>query len=50
MVNPERVHELNGQSQKTSGPILYWMQREIRAQDNWALLYAERQAAHCTCR
>lgn len=44
MVNPERLHELNGLSQKASGPILYWMQRDMRAQDNWALLYAQQQA------
>ncbi len=26
------------------GPILYWMQRDQRVQDNWALLYAATQA------
>lgn len=27
------------------GPVVYWMQREQRAEDNWALLYAAEQAA-----
>ena len=24
-----------------SGPVVYWMSRDQRAQDNWALLYAQ---------
>ncbi|HEU6438760.1 MAG TPA: deoxyribodipyrimidine photo-lyase [Nitratidesulfovibrio sp.] len=27
------------------GPVLYWMHREHRARDNWALLYAHAEAA-----
>lgn len=27
-----------------SGPVVYWMQRDQRAEDNWALLYAQSQA------
>ncbi len=27
-----------------TGPIVYWMQRDQRAHDNWALLYAQKQA------
>lgn len=26
------------------GPVVYWMQRDQRAEDNWALLYAQEQA------
>ncbi len=26
------------------GPVVYWMQREQRAEDNWALLYAQKVA------
>lgn len=28
-----------------SGPVLYWMSRDQRVEDNWALLYAQRLAA-----
>lgn len=27
-----------------SGPVVYWMSRDQRAQDNWALLWAQKQA------
>ncbi len=27
-----------------SGPVVYWMQRDQRAADNWALVYAQEQA------
>ena len=26
------------------GPVIYWMSRDQRAEDNWALLYAQEQA------
>ncbi len=26
------------------GPIVYWMNREMRLEDNWALIYAQTQA------
>ena len=26
------------------GPVVYWMQRDLRVEDNWALLYAQREA------
>ena len=29
---------------KTDGPIIYWMQRDQRVNDNWALIYAYQQA------
>lgn len=48
MVSTERVRTLNAGPQKTSepgpqktsAPVVYWMQRDMRVQDNWALLYA----------
>jgi len=40
MVSPERVRTLSDRVPKTSGPVVYWMQRDMRVRDNWALLYA----------
>jgi len=40
MVRPERVGKLNNISYK-GGPVVYWMSREQRVCDNWALLYAQ---------
>ena len=34
----------NIQSSQNSGPILYWMDRDRRAHDNWALLHAQKIA------
>ena len=39
-MSPERIRLLNDQPRKASGPIVYWMQRDMRARDNWALLHA----------
>jgi deoxyribodipyrimidine photo-lyase len=39
----ERVRALNKKDRK-QGPILYWMSRDQRAKDNWALLYAQHLA------
>ena len=39
----QRGIELNGHSQ-TSGTVIYWMSRDQRVDDNWALLYAQAQA------
>ncbi len=36
--------ELLQQGEQKSGPILYWMSREQRANDNWALLFAQELA------
>lgn len=38
-----RLSQLN-QHQPTDGPVLYWMIRDQRAHDNWALEYAVQQA------
>lgn len=41
--DPRRVR-LRNQAAVTDGPVVYWMQREQRASDNWALYYAQQQA------
>jgi deoxyribodipyrimidine photo-lyase len=43
MVKAERVRKLNSHIYK-NGPVLYWMSRDIRAEDNWALLHAQELA------
>nr|AAQ18175.1 type II CPD DNA photolyase [Pityrogramma austroamericana] len=41
-VNPGRVRLLKQASQEVvqGGPVVYWMSRDQRSRDNWALLYA----------
>lgn len=42
----ERIRQLHaGTAEPGTGPVVYWMSREQRAQDNWALTYAAEQAA-----
>ncbi|WP_291326317.1 deoxyribodipyrimidine photo-lyase [Desulfovibrio sp. UCD-KL4C] len=44
-VHAKRIHILNGsKSYSLDGPVIYWMSREQRVQDNWALLYARQLA------
>lgn len=43
LVNPKRVRELKGGDVK-AGPVVYWLSRDQRVNDNWALLYAIEQA------
>ena len=38
-VSPGRVRELRKGSLK-NGPVIYWMSRDQRSVDNWALIYA----------
>jgi len=38
------MRKLNACPVGSSGPVVYWMQRDQRAQDNWALLYAQEKA------
>lgn len=38
-VHKKRVRKLNDES-KGSGPVVYWMSRDQRVNDNWALLFA----------
>lgn len=42
-INPSRIRKLNGAPDK-KGPVVYWMQRDQRVHDNWALLYAQETA------
>ena len=43
-MNQQRMRILNNIHHNTNGPIVYWMSRDQRAQDNWALLYAQQLA------
>lgn len=43
MVNRARVRPLN-QARSGQGPVVYWMSRDQRVRDNWALLYAQELA------
>jgi len=43
MVNLKRVKPLNSFN-VAPGPVVYWMSREQRLKDNWALLYAQQRA------
>ncbi len=42
-VDQSRVEKLNREP-VTEGPVIYWMSRDQRVQDNWALLYAQEMA------
>lgn len=39
-VNPQRIRPLNNLPIQ-KGPVIYWMNRDMRADDNWALLHAQ---------
>ena len=39
----ERVHYLNDKPAQ-AGPVIYWMSRDQRSRDNWALLHAQEKA------
>ncbi len=43
MVNPKRVRVLKS-GKISDGAVVYWMSRDQRVSDNWALLYAYEQA------
>ena len=43
MVNRKRIRILKAGSD-TAGPVVYWMSRDQRVEDNWALLFAQEQA------
>lgn len=43
VIDTRRVHRL-GTGRFGAGPVIYWMSREQRADDNWALLFAQEQA------
>ncbi len=42
-LNTKRARILKSAPEK-NGAIIYWMQRDQRAQDNWALIYAQQLA------
>lgn len=44
MVDATRERQRNEQSVNESAPVVYWMQREQRAEDNWPLLHAQARA------
>ena len=44
MVDSKRIRQLNSITQPQDGPIIYWMRRDQRVVDNWALLYAQELA------
>lgn len=39
-IHPKRIRQL-AKHEYSEGPILYWMDRDRRIQDNWALLHAQ---------
>lgn len=43
MVNEKRVRLLQ-KGDETNGPVVYWMSRDQRVHDNWALLFAQQLA------
>jgi len=43
MVNENRIRLLQN-GVETNGPIVYWMSRDQRAHDNWAMLFAQQLA------
>jgi len=42
-IHPQRIRPLNSVPVQ-SGAVIYWMSRDQRLEDNWALLYAQQQA------
>ena len=43
MINPDRIKILK-EGKSIKGPVVYWMQRDQRANDNWALIYSQQIA------
>ena len=42
-MNPKRARIIK-QGKRAQGPVVYWMSRDQRVRDNWALLYAQELA------
>ena len=40
-VHPDRIFPLNDTVSRTTSPVIYWMSRDQRVEDNWALLFAQ---------
>ena len=43
LVNPKRIRKMN-KPEYVSGPVVYWMSRDQRAGDNWAMLTCQEKA------
>ena len=43
MINEKRIRLLQ-KGDETNGPVVYWMSRDQRVHDNWALLFAQKLA------
>ena len=43
-MNQQRMRILKNATLRKNGPIVYWMSRDQRAQDNWSLFYAQQLA------
>lgn len=43
MIDNSRIYAVN-EAQSGTGPVIYWMSRDQRVHDNWALLYAQIRA------
>ena len=43
MINEQRIRLLQ-KGNESNGPIVYWMSRDQRVHDNWALLFAQKLA------
>ncbi len=44
MIHPSRIFDLNRSEKRTAGNVIYWMSRDQRCRDNWALLHARELA------
>ena len=44
MIGSLRIRPLNQKALRPAGPVLYWMSRDQRVHDNWALLFSQQQA------
>lgn len=42
-MNKRRIRLLQA-GNETNGPVIYWMSRDQRVHDNWALLFAQQMA------
>ena len=42
-MNRNRIR-IKQEGKEVSGPVVYWMQRDQRVNDNWALIYAQEEA------
>jgi len=44
MINEKRIRFINKEEDESRGPVIYWMSRDQRVSDNWALLFAQQLA------